>query len=158
MILMRAVRFVWIYKIMNIMLVGCVLDHLIVTLCHSIWHDLLTRTLFESCKGSRTNGFPSMLACHWRTHITIIAHKDKWNDFYNRICYGNAVCDHRYRFYDIECGWPGKVHDARVLRNSKIFTEGYSGTDRSELAIWERSIEYGNANSHPARTIFDQAV
>ena len=38
-----------------------------------------------------------------------------------------AVCDHRYRFYDFECEWPDKVHDARVLRNSKLFSEGQAG-------------------------------
>ena len=32
----------------------------------------------------------------------------------------------RYRFLS-ECGWPGKVHDARVLRNSKIFEDGQAG-------------------------------
>ena len=65
------------------------------------------------------------------THIPIIAPKDKRNDFYNRKGWYSmvmqAVCYHHYRFYDIECGWPGKVHDARVLRNSKVFEDGEAG-------------------------------
>ena len=76
-------------------------------------------------------GFPQCGGAIDGTHIPIIAPKDKRNDYYNRKGWYSmvmqAVCDHRYRFYDIECGWPGKVHDARVLRNSKIFEDGEAG-------------------------------
>uniref|UniRef100_UPI003AAEB172 putative nuclease HARBI1 n=1 Tax=Centroberyx gerrardi TaxID=166262 RepID=UPI003AAEB172 len=34
-----------------------------------------------------------------------------------------AVCDHKSRFIDIYVGWPGSVHDSRVLKNSPIFTQ-----------------------------------
>ena len=34
-----------------------------------------------------------------------------------------AVCDHRGRFMDIFAGYPGSVHDSRVLRNSPLYTE-----------------------------------
>ncbi|CAM4635429.1 unnamed protein product [Leuciscus chuanchicus] len=32
-----------------------------------------------------------------------------------------AVCDHQGRFIDTYVGWPGSVHDARVLRHSPLF-------------------------------------
>ena len=32
-----------------------------------------------------------------------------------------AVCDHNMFFLDCYCGWPGSVHDARVLTNSDLF-------------------------------------
>ena len=32
-----------------------------------------------------------------------------------------AVCDHRGRFIDTYVGWPGSVHDARVLRYSPLY-------------------------------------
>ena len=35
-----------------------------------------------------------------------------------------AVVDSRYMFRDIVVGWPGSVHDARVLSNSKLYDLG----------------------------------
>ncbi|XP_038153380.1 protein ALP1-like [Cyprinodon tularosa] len=32
-----------------------------------------------------------------------------------------AVCDHQGRFIDTYVGWPGSVHDSRVLRNSPLY-------------------------------------
>ncbi|XDV39629.1 hypothetical protein PO909_008836, partial [Leuciscus waleckii] len=32
-----------------------------------------------------------------------------------------AVCDHQGRFIDTYVGWPGSVHDARVLRYSPLY-------------------------------------
>ncbi|XP_041826002.1 putative nuclease HARBI1 [Melanotaenia boesemani] len=34
-----------------------------------------------------------------------------------------AVCDHRGRFLDIFVGYPGSVHDSRVLKNSPLYTQ-----------------------------------
>lgn len=34
-----------------------------------------------------------------------------------------GVCDHELLFTDVYCGWPGRVHDARVFRNSPIATD-----------------------------------
>ncbi|KAJ8014622.1 hypothetical protein DPEC_G00017550 [Dallia pectoralis] len=35
-----------------------------------------------------------------------------------------AVCDHQGRSIDIFVGYPGSVHDARILKNSPIYTRG----------------------------------
>ena len=32
-----------------------------------------------------------------------------------------AVCDENMMFLDIVAGWPGSVHDSRVLRNSGLY-------------------------------------
>ncbi|CAJ1053306.1 putative nuclease HARBI1 [Xyrichtys novacula] len=34
-----------------------------------------------------------------------------------------AVCDHQGRFIDTYVGWPGSVHDARVLRHSPLYRQ-----------------------------------
>uniref|UniRef100_A0A9J7ZF30 DDE Tnp4 domain-containing protein n=1 Tax=Cyprinus carpio carpio TaxID=630221 RepID=A0A9J7ZF30_CYPCA len=34
-----------------------------------------------------------------------------------------AVCDHQGRFIDTYVGWPGSVHDSRVLRHSPLYAQ-----------------------------------
>ena len=40
-----------------------------------------------------------------------------------------VVCDNDMKFTDVYCGWPGAVHDARVLRNSPLFHDAEWRTD-----------------------------
>ena len=53
-------------------------------------------------------------------------------DYYNRKGWYSmlvqAVVDHNYLFRDLCIGWPGSVHDARVLANSVVFKNINSGT------------------------------
>ena len=39
-----------------------------------------------------------------------------------------ALVDHQYRFLNVYTGWPGSVHDARVLSNSEVYARGEAGT------------------------------
>ena len=52
--------------------------------------------------------------------IEILAPEDCTKDYYNRKGYHSiilqAIADHRYCFTDINIGWPGSVHDARVFK------------------------------------------
>lgn len=58
------------------------------------------------------------------THIPIKSPKGNSQDYF---CYKQfyslnvqAVCDYRGMFMDVDCRWPGSVHDAKVFANSTI--------------------------------------
>ena len=48
-----------------------------------------------------------------------------------------AVVDYRYMFMDVCIGWPGRVHDARVLSNSNLYSKACSGC---LFPDWKRNI------------------
>ncbi|KAJ8018434.1 Protein ANTAGONIST OF LIKE HETEROCHROMATIN PROTEIN 1 [Holothuria leucospilota] len=77
-------------------------------------------------------GFPQVAGAIDGSHIPILAPVDFPNDYYNRKGHHSivlqAVVDYRYRFTDVFIGWPGSVHDARILSNSDIFMRGQEGT------------------------------
>ena len=49
-----------------------------------------------------------------------------------------AVCSHDLKFIDCYAGWPGSVHDARILRNSPLFMD--ATTDPNLLFPGDRHI------------------
>lgn len=78
------------------------------------------------------------------THIPILAPQESHADYVNRKGYHSiimqAVVDCRYTFRDVVIGWPGSVHDARVLSNSSIYKKGndnnsFQETVQSKLEI-----------------------
>ena len=52
-------------------------------------------------------------------------------DYFNRKGWHSivlqALVDHEYKFMNTNVGWPGSVHDARILANSKVYVKGESG-------------------------------
>ena len=77
-------------------------------------------------------GFPNCFGAVDGTHIPVTPPSNCRTDYFNRkgsysiILQG--LVDFKYLFTDINVGWPGKVHDARVFRNSNIYTKGCQGT------------------------------
>lgn len=80
------------------------------------------QAVIERFKAKRQ--FPGTLGALDGSHIRIRKPAERSNDYFNRKGYYSvilqAVCREDKRFIDIYCGWPGKVHDARVYRNSPL--------------------------------------
>ena len=76
-------------------------------------------------------GFPMCAGAIDGTHIPIVSPSDNHTDYVNRKGYHSvvmqAVIDSKYLFRDTVIGWPGSVHDARVLANSEIYNLGNTG-------------------------------
>ena len=77
-------------------------------------------------------GFPQVIGAIDGSHIPIKRPADFHTDYYNRKCFYSmilqAVVDYRYLFTDIYVGWPGRVHDARVLANSPLYAKASNGS------------------------------
>ena len=73
-------------------------------------------------------GFPMCAGAIDGTHIPILAPVESHVEYVNRKGFHSiimqAITDCNYLFRDVVIGWPGSVHDARVLSNSAIFKNG----------------------------------
>ena len=69
-------------------------------------------------------GFPGIGAIDG-SHIPIKPPTVDAEQYYNRKKFPSiilqAVCDQNLHFLDVYCGWPGSVHDSRILKNSPLF-------------------------------------
>ena len=65
-------------------------------------------------------------------HISVVSPAMNRTDYYNKKGWYSVilqgVVDHSYRFIDINVGWPGNVHDARVFAQSSIVKRIADGT------------------------------
>ena len=72
-------------------------------------------------------GFPQAAGatCIDGTHIPILKPQESSSDYYNRKGFYSismqAVVSSNGYFLDVNIGWPGKVHNARVLANSSLY-------------------------------------
>ncbi|CAM5103404.1 unnamed protein product [Natator depressus] len=77
-------------------------------------------------------GFPNCGGAIDGTHIPILAPEHQAGEYIN--CKGyfsivlQAMVDHKGHFTSINVGWPGKVHDTRIFRNSGLFQKLQEGT------------------------------
>ena len=86
-------------------------------------------------------GFPQVIGAIDDSHIPILKPADSpsdyfnWKGFYSIIIQG--VVDSHGLFMDVNIGWPGKVHDARVFHNSTFYSKCHSGRF---LPDWKQTI------------------
>uniref|UniRef100_A0A8C3FBM1 Putative nuclease HARBI1 n=1 Tax=Chrysemys picta bellii TaxID=8478 RepID=A0A8C3FBM1_CHRPI len=83
-------------------------------------------------EGFAAMGFPNCGGAIDGTHIPILAPEHQDTQYINRKGYFSmvlqALMDHKGRFTNINMGWPGRVHDASVLRNTTLFKWLLQGT------------------------------
>ena len=69
-------------------------------------------------------GLVQAFGCIDGTHIPIKRPTINSQDYFSYKMYFSlnvqAVCDYRGQFMDVDCRWPGSVHDAKVFANSSI--------------------------------------
>lgn len=84
-------------------------------------------------------GFPQTVGCVDGCHIPIKAPQSNPEDYVNRKGFHSiilqALVDANYLFLDICVGWPGKVHDARLFRNSSLYTALSSGAFMPDSSV-----------------------
>ncbi|XP_018307726.1 putative nuclease HARBI1 [Mycetomoellerius zeteki] len=89
------------------------------------WPDAGMCEIISMVFKRRSHGIPGVVGIIDGCHIPCKAPIDNPNDFYNRKGFHSivlqGVCDHKGRFIDIFVGLPGRMHDARVFRQSEIF-------------------------------------
>ncbi|KAK7926068.1 hypothetical protein WMY93_008378 [Mugilogobius chulae] len=117
---------------------ACTVTQQVVTAINRVMRHLYIKTPSEAELRVIVQGFrerwklPQVAGAIDGTHIGIIAPAEEPADYYNRKNFYSvilqAVVDHRMKFWDINVGWPGKVHDARVLANSSLYMRGENGT------------------------------
>ncbi|CAM5127478.1 unnamed protein product [Eretmochelys imbricata] len=82
--------------------------------------------------GFAAMGFPKCSGATDGTHIPILAPAHQAREYINRKGYFSivlqALVDHKGHFTNINVGWQGKVHDARIFRNSGLFQKLQEGT------------------------------
>ncbi|CAM5108407.1 unnamed protein product [Natator depressus] len=82
--------------------------------------------------GFAAMGFPNCGGAVDGTHIPILAPEHQAGEYINHKGYFSivlqALVDHNGRFTNINVGWPGKVHDTCVFRNSGLFQKLQEGT------------------------------
>ncbi|XP_062583188.1 putative nuclease HARBI1 [Saccostrea cucullata] len=75
------------------------------------------------------------------THIRLSSGPGGDPDYINRKSFPSmqlqVVCDDTLLIRNIYTGWPGSTHDARVLRNSELFTQAEAGNllDRNKIIL-----------------------
>ncbi|XP_050792984.1 uncharacterized protein LOC127043187 [Gopherus flavomarginatus] len=95
--------------------------------------------------GFNALGFPNCGGAIDGTHIPILALAHQGGQYVNRKGYFSmvlqALVGHKRCFTDISLGWPEKVHDARIFRDSGLFEQLQEGIYFPDQKITVRDVE-----------------
>ncbi|XP_072760759.1 uncharacterized protein [Anoplolepis gracilipes] len=89
------------------------------------WPDAARQAISSQVFTERSRGIQNVVGAIDGCHIPIKQPIQNANDYFNRKQFHSiilqGVCDHSARFIDVFIGMPGRMHDARVFRNSRLF-------------------------------------
>ncbi|XP_025157190.1 putative nuclease HARBI1 [Harpegnathos saltator] len=89
------------------------------------WSNAVQRAILSQIFAERSHGIRNVVGAIDGCHIPIKQPLRNANDYFNRKQFHSiilqGVCDHSARFIDVFIGMPGRMHDARVFRNSSLF-------------------------------------
>ena len=84
-------------------------------------------------KFKEKRGFPAVIGAIDGTYIPTRAPKEYHESYINHKSFHSiivqGICDSEMHFLDVFCGWPGTVHDSRVLKNSPIYSKIENNSD-----------------------------
>lgn len=109
------------------------LHHILMEICHSVmglrkdvFHWPQQQMEQNAQAFTQRCGFPGIVGAIDGTHIRIPGPSAFRESYINRKDFPSlqlqVVANHKLIFMDIDCGYPGSVHDARVFRNSRLKT------------------------------------
>lgn len=112
----------------------CTVSKHIIEVCYAISKHLGPKYMFlprnedemreKAAEFEAKFGMPQAFGCIDGTHIGIRRPVCNSQEYYNYKQFFSlsvqAVCDFQGHFMDIDCRWPGSVHDAKVFANSSI--------------------------------------
>ncbi|XP_029210229.2 putative nuclease HARBI1 [Acropora millepora] len=124
---------------------------IVVQVCNAIVQFLLPRyirppqsaqEIRERIDESRDRaGFPQVVACVDGCHIPFKAPQNNPEDYVNRKGFHSIILqglvDANYLFLDVCVGWPGKVHDARLFKNSSLYTSLCGGVFTLDDSVYD---------------------
>ncbi|CAM5106179.1 unnamed protein product [Eretmochelys imbricata] len=100
--------------------------------CILLRRNMTPDNVHDTVAGFAQMCFPNCGGVIDGTHIPILAPAHLASEYVNRKGYFSMVLqvlvDHQGCFIDINAGWPGKVHDARIFRNAGLFRKLQAGT------------------------------
>ncbi|XP_061188647.1 putative nuclease HARBI1 [Saccostrea echinata] len=77
--------------------------------------------------------FPGIIGAIDGSHIQIEPPSENPQSYYNRKRFHSVIlqgiCKDDMQFIHTNIGWPGRVHDAKVLKNSDVWDSGYQKCD-----------------------------
>ncbi|XP_025161762.1 protein ALP1-like [Harpegnathos saltator] len=89
------------------------------------WPNHIYKNTYVDIFEQKSFGFPGVIGAVDGCHIPCKQLKNNAHDYYNRKSFHSiilqSICDHRRKFIDCFIGLSGRMHDARVFRNSTIY-------------------------------------
>ena len=118
----------------------CCKRQVIETMCDQLLRRFITWPKHDEFRAISTrfdemgrHNFPDILGAIDGSHIPIQAPINNPKCYFNRKQFHSivlqGVCVDDLKFTDVNVGWPGRVHDAKVLRNSSLWDEGFHKCD-----------------------------